>query len=331
MNEEHKDSPPPKLRISREPRNEKTEAQAKAVPEKAAEPKPDLKLKRPSTEPQSTEPPKAEPKEPTPSIKSPDGIPEDKPSVRPTDEKPFDPENPFAGIEIKKPKTPAQPPELPGKPAPPEKDGSGRKVEEAIDRIGEEKKSHGMLTSIIVIILLLAILGGSGYGLYYVLRNPSDNTDVSATTEKKAQPEVTKKESGGLLSGPIAKAKETIASIPNSEDALEEKEASAPVVQAPEKTKPPVPAAPTETTSVAPPKAESPAVKAPQTSAVSEFLQNAHIGGVRTGDRPKLILNGQSYNQGDLVDPDTGLRFAGMRDEKLAFRDARGIVYLKSF
>jgi hypothetical protein len=64
---------------------------------------------------------------------------------------------------------------------------------------------------------------------------------------------------------------------------------------------------------------------------VSEFLKNAHIGGVRTGDRPKLLLNGQSYDQGDLIDPGTGLRFIGLRDKKLAFQDAQGIVYIKSF
>jgi len=334
MTEENKDAPPPKLRLSREPKEQKTEpqAEAEAEPEKAAEPKPDLKLKRPSAEPQSTEPPKAETKEPASSIKSPVGHPEGEPSVQPTDERPFDPENPFAGIDIKKPKPSAQPPELPSKPAPPQKDGSGRKVEEAIGRIGEEKKSHGMLTSIIAIVLLLVVLGAPGYGHYYILRNPSDTPEESATTAKQAKSEATEEESGGLLRGPITKAKEAIAKIPGSADALEETtEASAPVEQAQEKANPPDPVEPTESTPVAVPKAESPAVDSPQTSAVSELLQNAHIGGVRTGDSPKVILNGKSYNQGDLVDPDTGLRFAGMRDGKLAFRDAQGVVYLKSF
>ena len=69
----------------------------------------------------------------------------------------------------------------------------------------------------------------------------------------------------------------------------------------------------------------------PSENGAASFLTSAHIGGVRAGDRPKLIMNGESYVPGDLVDDRFGLRFVGIRDEKLAFKDENGIVYLKSF
>ena len=65
--------------------------------------------------------------------------------------------------------------------------------------------------------------------------------------------------------------------------------------------------------------------------AVSQFLSSAHIGGVRKGDRPMILLNGEAFNRGDLVDEATGLKFEGFRDGKIAFRGADGVVYVKSF
>jgi len=339
MTEENKDSTPAKLRLTPKPKDHKAEAQSG----EGNEPKPDLKLKRPSERPQSpvSEAPKPEaPKpvnspaeEPTPPIERPTQA--EKPSVQPTDERPFDPENPFAGIDIKKPNTESAdrpPPELPSKPAPSQKDGSVRKVEEAIDRIGDEKKNHAILTSLIVIGILIAILGGAGYGLYYILNSPAETTAADSRPEQQTAAEDNGEDSEGLLSGPIAKAKATIATIPDSGDWQEEKEEATSIVA--EKTveqelsnHEPEAAG----TSVRDSEASPPPMDSSKTDSISEFLQNAHIAGVRTGDRPKLILNGKNYNKGDLIDPDKGLRFIGIREKKLAFRDARGVVYIKSF
>lgn len=331
MTEENKDSTQPKLRLSGTPKEPETEARPEA--KQAAAPKPDLKLKRPAGEPQSKEPGKPAPKEPVPQNKTPADL--EKPSVQPTDEKPFDPENPFAGIEVKQPKAEGrQPPNLPSKPAPTEHDGSGRKVEEAISQIGDEKKSHGILTSIVIIFILLAILGGSGYGLYYILRSPTDTTDAPTAAEEKAEDAGTEEASDTPPSGPITKAKAAIAKMQNAATDLEEEKAPAPIEQAPQEVE--EVNEPEATESAVPPpvtdaKTSAPPVDSSQTDAVSAILQSAHVGGVRTGDRPKLILNGQSYNKGDLVDPETGLRFIGLRDKKLAFQDAQGVVYIKSF
>ena len=337
MTEENKDSTPPKLKLSRKSEEPEPEPESKAGAEReaagdpgtAGDPaeKPDLKLRRPEPEPDSAESQNpALPPEPKP----------EKPSVEPTGERSFDPENPFAGIEIKKPRKESsdrRPPELPSKPQPVQDDGSGRKVEEAIGRIGEQKKSRGMLTSIIVIVLLLAILAGSGYGLYYIFQNPAEiKPSTVAEAQKPLKPEAGPESSDGPPGGPIEKAKTAIAKVPELEKELTEEEEKAP----PSPDEVAETANTGERSGTAPVAGENPppptaAVDASMTESVSKFLQSAHIGGVRTGSNPKLILNGKSFNQGDLVDADIGLRFIGFRDEKLAFRDDQGIVYIKSF
>ncbi|PXA03610.1 hypothetical protein DDZ13_11560 [Coraliomargarita sinensis] len=339
MTEENKDSPPPKLRLSRKPKDtDAAEPQNKPEPKKASEPAPDLKLKRPSPEPKKPEPKKPEPKPSVPPMETPpESVPE-KPAPNPAEEKPYDPENPFAGIEIKKPKKEERPPpDLPSKPAPADDDGSGQKVEEAISQIGEEKKSRGVLTSLIVIFILLAILGGAGFGLYYILKSPAETTDESIKPEEQASSAATEEASGGKPSGPIAKAKEAVANMQDPEKSLAEvsttpaPEASTPEAGDDAETPEPTEAVEDNATEAVKAPSTSAEIDPAQTQAVSEFLQTAHIGGVRTGDRPKVILNGKSYNNGDLVDADTGLSFIGFRDKKLAFRDEQGIVYIKSF
>lgn len=360
MTEENKDPPPPKLRLSNKPKEPEAENQAKA--DESPEPKADLQLKRPKEaapheQTPAVEEKKTEASHPDLQLKRPhleapgqDGEAKkptspvetatqmDGPSAKTSGERPFDPENPFAGIEIKKPKVKRQPPELPSKPAPVENDGSGRKVEEAIEQIGDDNKSHNILTSIIVIVILLALLGGSGYGLYYLLRSPAESAKATAASEEM-EPEATSNEaeekSGNPPDGPIAKARAAVTKKENSGSTLEEVTASTAETkpdepQAEDKLEA-EPAEPSVTTTEVNTEAPTPSIDSSQTNLVSEFLQSAHIGGVRTGDRPKLLLNGKSYNQGDLVDADTGLRFIGFRDKKLAFRDAQGVVYIKSF
>ena len=64
---------------------------------------------------------------------------------------------------------------------------------------------------------------------------------------------------------------------------------------------------------------------------VSQYLSGIHIGGVRKGDRPMVLIQGTRFLVGDIIQPETGLKFDGIRDGRLAFRDSHGIIYLKSF
>lgn len=44
-----------------------------------------------------------------------------------------------------------------------------------------------------------------------------------------------------------------------------------------------------------------------------------------------ILLNGEAFDRGALVDEASGLKFEGFRYGKMAFRGADGIVYIKSF
>lgn len=82
-----------------------------------------------------------------------------------------------------------------------------------------------------------------------------------------------------------------------------------------------------------PPKASTklPAEVEATKATVSKFLAALHIGGMRQGARPMVLINGVAHNVGDTVQAETGLKFSGIRDGKLAFVDTNDIVYLKSF
>ena len=58
---------------------------------------------------------------------------------------------------------------------------------------------------------------------------------------------------------------------------------------------------------------------------------SAHIGGIRTGNHARIMLNGTRYEIGEEVAPQSGLRFVGAQNNTLRFRDENGIVYTKSF
>ena len=65
--------------------------------------------------------------------------------------------------------------------------------------------------------------------------------------------------------------------------------------------------------------------------AVSIYLQSVHIGGVRTGPRARIMLNGENYDINDIVETTIGLKFIGTRNQKLLFQDPNGVTYAKSF
>ena len=209
--------------------------------------------------------------------------------------------------------------------------------------------SSSLWLSVIIIFVLLAVLGGSGLGLWYVLKDPGDQPGKVAESEPPADDgSASASESqGNSITGPIAKATEAVESVPT--EALDEviSEEPSPRDQA---QRPPEDANGSSTKSPEP-KADAAQVAGSQTEptgatrqiadpagadqelvqTVSNFLSQVHIGGVRTGERPMVIVDGQNHTPGGVVDPETGLRFTGIRSGKLAFTDKNGVVYLKSF
>jgi hypothetical protein len=161
------------------------------------------------------------------------------------------------------------------------------------------------LGSILIVIGLLCILAAAAGGIWYLLQSDASETtdDAAKAVSAEAAPR-----------NPIERAKATIDSVP--EHALDA------VLEAPQ-----VANATTEPT--APPPEVAPAEQLKE--AISEYLQNVHIGGVRTGARARIMLNGQNYDINDTVDATTGLKFIGTRQQKLLFTDPNGVTYVKSF
>jgi hypothetical protein len=213
----------------------------------------------------------------------------------------------------------AVPPPLPARPTLSADDA----LEEALDRVSDsEKSSSSPLLSIVIIVVLLGILGGSGYGPWYILKGSSGGA-VDETVAEESNGE-------GFFGDPIKEAKEAISAIPVEE--LEEVVTDSANSSSPSSE--PTEAAvvtPTNPVATAPLTPQVPNVDQELVRAVSGFLSEVHIGGVRTGERPMVIINGASYSKGDLVEPETGLLFSGIRNGKLAFTDENGVVYLKSF
>lgn len=359
MNEEKKDSNPPRLRLSREPEKPEEASATGIQPEASSSgaetpaPKPNLKLKRPDAKPEgprlsstAAEDAGANSGEKSPTEKAPtegenDPLPQEGPKS-PT----LSPESPVektADHNGPKKESPL-PPKLPEISAQADVPTPIQEREEEATNTNEEESKHkSLLVSVIVLLLLLGLLGGSGYGLYYLLASSAETPEPTATAVQVSPEETGKAPDQNLpkspISQPIAKAKALVSQVQeqNPEAAWDESAEISPPA--------PTPSAEVEsekaerTQSVIPPKPEpttvasraAPSETSAQTNAVSDFLKTAHIGGVRTGDRPKLIFNGMSYDQGDLIDQTTGLRFIGFRDKRLAFQDAQGIVYLKSF
>lgn len=371
MNEENKDSNPPRLRLSSSPQKPEEASETGANPEKAASaketsaPKPNLRLKRPEATPEgqangsgATASARADSEVKSPSESEAEANLAAAANPAAGQKKPtFSPESPVRNTtENNSPNKESQlspkivdrlPTDVPARIQEQEEE---QQEEDATDTSEEVSKRKGLLISIIVILLLLGILGGSGYGLYYLLMSSEKTPDAPTPTPaanivkaSKQEPEASSEQttSKSTLSQPIAKAKAVVTKIQDQDPEAawkESEEVSAPAPPLSE-AHPEVELPPSEsTTHPQPPEDLKPAPAAPTpqvhsnlTNAVSAFLQKAHIGGVRTGERPKLILNGSSYDQGDLIDSKTGLRFIGLRDKKIAFQDAQGTVYVKSF
>ena len=185
-----------------------------------------------------------------------------------------------------------------------------------------------VVTSVIIILVLFCILAAAAGGIWFVLKDMVE-PQVTESSAEVTTPPATEPESstdGFNLAAPINQAKESIAKVPVMDlEVIEgEKETlppSEPIIVRPQPAAAPVPVSSEATATAATSYKE----------AVSNFLANAYIGGVRNGANAKVIIDGRSHTIGSVVDPKTGLTFLGTRDGRLVFRDGNSVVYVKSF
>jgi hypothetical protein len=282
----------------------------------------------------------------------------------------FDPKNPFGdqikSSEIKTPiASPISPsPGLANPRAPQAVDSSGTRVEEAVNSMQNESRSvtqkNSMIPSVIVIVLLLCLLLGSGFGLWVILRSGSNPDSSGQVVKEPATKKVTPSSS-------IERAKATIAKVPvldveamtgGKTEPVEPVRLEKPTVTA-ELAEPTISDNPDSmTTEIAEPAVEPDGEIAPPPSlsntsdirsaepepvgpsnseikaskeSVSRYLSNIQISGIRKGEQPAIMIEGERFVVGDIVDSGTKLKFDGLRDGRLAFRDSYEIIYLKSF
>ncbi|WPJ95293.1 hypothetical protein SH580_17870 [Coraliomargarita algicola] len=345
MSEDSKESPPVKLTLSRNLKaktDPKASSTTKAEPAKAP---PVMKLRRLSEMQETaaeTSTASAEASIPQTPQKAPEAP---QTAARPETARPaFDPSNPFGNkiqdTEIKTPakKATIQPPSQPrpqsiqsNKSEKPILDPkSGAMVEEAIHSLNtaeeQNNSKHSILPSIIVILILLLVLSAAGYGLWKILQTSSDTEEPAAVSLPSAPTPTNSPQSNN----PIEKAKATIATLPIADiDTLTGASTEATIDSDSE-----IASNNSESiTSAQPPNTYAADKQASERDkqAASDYLSNIHIGGVRQGYRPMIIVDGERYNVGDVVQTETGLKFEGLREGRLAFRDQNGIVYLKSF
>ncbi|MEM1223706.1 MAG: hypothetical protein AAGH40_13205 [Verrucomicrobiota bacterium] len=204
------------------------------------------------------------------------------------------------------------PPPLPRKtaqPAPqPVVTESPSSLDQAIDKIEGGSQKSNPLAGILVIVVLLLIFGGGGFGIWYVLSGISSE-----------QSEIIDETNSGSTSGygaTLDKAKDVIGAA--SDKTLEEVMEGIPA----EGGETPGP----ELVFEAPPKTSPKEQKK-----ITDFLENAVYGGVRSGMNARVVMNGESYRAGDEIFEIVGLVFVGTKDGQLVFRDKNGIVYTKRF
>jgi hypothetical protein len=169
------------------------------------------------------------------------------------------------------------------------------------------------LSSILIVVAILFILAAAAGGIWFLLR--SDEPEQLKSTEIAAP--------AAAASNPVERAKASIATVPdrNLDKALGTESAPEPSTQAAAE---PIEA---ELSAIEP----SVVIPISLKESVSKYLQNIHIGGIRTGERARIMLDGENYNINDTVDAASGLVFIGTRDQRLLFKDRNGIIYVKSF
>ena len=277
----------------------KTDASPLETPSTASKPAPVLKATPPPVEvkpsPVEVKPPPVEVKPPPVEVKPP-----------PVEVKP-------PPVEVKPPPVKLTPPPQAQQPAPRTSGSASAKIKESATAATESPKKDNHLSSILIVAAILFILAAAAGGIWFLLR--SDEPEQVEGTEIAAP--------AAAPSNPVERAKASIATVPdrNLDKALETEPAPEPSTQV---LAEPIAA---ELIAVEP----SPTIPISLKESVSKYLQNIHIGGIRTGERARIMLDGENYNINDTVEATTGLVFIGIRDQRLLFKDRNGIIYVKSF
>ena len=205
------------------------------------------------------------------------------------------------------------PPPQTQQPAPRTGGSASAKINESATATTEPAEKESPLSSILIVVAILFILAAAAGGIWFLLR--SDEPEQLKSTEIAAP--------AAAASNPVERAKASIATVPdrNLDKALGTESAPEPSTQA----------------AAEPIEAELSAIETSVVipislkESVSKYLQNIHIGGIRTGERARIMLDGENYNINDTVDAASGLVFIGTRDQRLLFKDRNGIIYVKSF
>jgi len=277
----------------------KTDASPLETPSTASKPAPVLKATPSPVEvkpsPVEVKPPPVEVKPPPVEVKPP-----------PVEVKP-------PPVEVKPPPVKLTPPPQAQQPAPRTSGSASAKIKESATAATESPKKDNHLSSILIVAAILFILAAAAGGIWFLLR--SDEPEQVEGTEIAAP--------AAAPSNPVERAKASIATVPdrNLDKALETEPAPEPSTQV---LAEPIAA---ELIAVEP----SPTIPISLKESVSKYLQNIHIGGIRTGERARIMLDGENYNINDTVEATTGLVFIGIRDQRLLFKDRNGIIYVKSF
>ncbi|KRP36329.1 MAG: hypothetical protein ABS34_07920 [Opitutaceae bacterium BACL24 MAG-120322-bin51] len=202
----------------------------------------------------------------------------------------------------------ATPPALAQNPAPRTSDSASKKVTEPATPTTEAPEKDNPLSSILIVAAILFILAAAAGGIWFLLR--SDEPELVEGTETAAL--------AAAPSNSVERAEATIATVPdrNLDKVLDTESAPEPSNEAAPEPSQAEPSAPIPTS---------------LKESVSKYLQNIHIGGIRTGERARIMLDGENYNINDTVDAATGLVFIGTRDQRLLFKDSNGTIYVKSF
>ena len=205
------------------------------------------------------------------------------------------------------------PPPQTQQPAPRTGGSASAKINESATATTEPAEKESPLSSILIVVAILFILAAAAGGIWFLLR--SDEPEQLKSTEIAAP--------AAAASNPVERAKASIATVPdrNLDKALGTESAPEPSTQAAAE---PIEA---ELSAVEP----SVVIPISLKESVSKYLQNIHIGGIRTGERARIMLDGENYNINDTVDAASGLVFIGTRDQRLLFKDRNGIIYVKSF
>ena len=215
-----------------------------------------------------------------------------------------------------------------------------------------EKKRGFPIASILIIGVMLIIIGGASYGIWYVFFEPGTSANTAQTPESQKQNDNAAEANSGTEApaalGPIEKAKRAANEIATGdlETIIGAEAPAAPAASAEPKAPASKPESTPESTSgsagmasgndaPSPPSSTPPSSDSGPSTALQErasaFLSAATIGAVRTGEKARVMLNGTSYRIGDLVHANTGLTFTGTKDQRLVFRDRNGVYYVKSF